>query len=351
MSDDAGGLRATKHDVDVFYQLGDWMTLIIALATPRFVIHVGDRLITMTDGRRFDSASNKCLIYQTKDAIVSIGYCGLAYLENIPTDQWIAQKLWGPDFLYRAPGRLAAHGFGSADPLDIGRALERLRSESEAALQRDRSGSDRRLQVLVSGWQWGRRGRPRPILNRLRSEITSGKVRCLTGRLDRYWHYTRIDGPNGPTRPLCLAAIPSGTSIIPNCLRGVQDRISTQKHLPQILLQACIDELRHQAKISAAVGPDCIWVYLPHSNQGTAQVGYVAQDVQPTIEMEYGQFSATYSPWLIGEGSYHTPTIMIGSQAVRLGPIDVRLDGGERSTVDGPTLVGASISQKRPSKP
>ncbi len=68
------------------------MTLILTLATPRYILQVSDRLVTRGDSR-FDPASNKIVIYHAKNALVAIGYSGLAYLEGVPTDQWIAQKL------------------------------------------------------------------------------------------------------------------------------------------------------------------------------------------------------------------------------------------------------------------
>jgi hypothetical protein len=43
----------------------------------------------------FDSSSNKALLYLCADAIVAIGYTGLAYLGDFPTDVWIANLLIG----------------------------------------------------------------------------------------------------------------------------------------------------------------------------------------------------------------------------------------------------------------
>jgi hypothetical protein len=42
-----------------------------------------------------DAVSNKVLVYRARNALVAIGYAGVAYVQGVPTDQWIAEKLWG----------------------------------------------------------------------------------------------------------------------------------------------------------------------------------------------------------------------------------------------------------------
>ena len=136
------------------------MTLVLTLVTTRYVMQVADRLVT-TDGKKFDPASNKSLIYLAKNAIVTIGYSGLAYLDGIPTDEWIAQTLWGKELPRRDDGRVAGHvlGGGGRQSIDIGRAIERVRSGSENALRKDRTPLKARfLQIVLAGWQWRRMG-------------------------------------------------------------------------------------------------------------------------------------------------------------------------------------------------
>src|SRR5437867_2015050 len=61
------------------------MTPIVSLASRRYVLQVGDRLVTRA-AHPFDPFSNKAVIYFARDAVVSISYTGLAYLESLPTD-------------------------------------------------------------------------------------------------------------------------------------------------------------------------------------------------------------------------------------------------------------------------
>lgn len=53
----------------------------------------------------FDPEANKTIVYVARDAIVSIGYTGRAYLEGRPTDQWIAEQLIGEEVASRARAR------------------------------------------------------------------------------------------------------------------------------------------------------------------------------------------------------------------------------------------------------
>lgn len=62
----------------------------------------------------FEPTANKTIVYFARDAHVSIGYAGQAYLEERPTDQWIAEQLISEDVNSRA--RVA----GWLIPLDAG---------------------------------------------------------------------------------------------------------------------------------------------------------------------------------------------------------------------------------------
>ena len=77
------------------------MTLHISLVPGHFVLQVSDRLVSVRRGTRvepFDQAANKTVIFFARDALVTIGYTGVAYLDGRPTDQWIAEKLSGERF-------------------------------------------------------------------------------------------------------------------------------------------------------------------------------------------------------------------------------------------------------------
>lgn len=68
------------------------MTLILTLVTPSQVLQVSDRLVTRGTSR-FDEFANKNVIFLAKNALVTIGYSGLAYLDGVPTDHWLAEQI------------------------------------------------------------------------------------------------------------------------------------------------------------------------------------------------------------------------------------------------------------------
>src|SRR5262249_10085532 len=128
-----------------------------------FVLQVSDRLLTQGE-KSFDPIANKNVLYVATDGIISLGYTGVAFLDGIPTDQWIAEKLTGAN----------AH-YGSRPGTPIGRLPEwysvgfekrALGSGFETVFSRQRVLPSTRLsfkfQIVV--WKWGRPKRPRAFL-------------------------------------------------------------------------------------------------------------------------------------------------------------------------------------------
>lgn len=70
------------------------VTLIVSLLTPDFVVQVGDTRVVLplaTGGVEWiDDFQNKLTYY---DGRAVFGYCGLACLENLRTDEWITREL------------------------------------------------------------------------------------------------------------------------------------------------------------------------------------------------------------------------------------------------------------------
>src|SRR5258708_26583621 len=102
------------------------MTLILSQASINYVLQVTDRLVTQHENvtqryNPFDPLANKNIVYCSKNSVVAIAYTGIAYIDDIPTDKWIAQQLIGePHERGRRMGPLRQH-------LDQGRAIDLLR--------------------------------------------------------------------------------------------------------------------------------------------------------------------------------------------------------------------------------
>ncbi len=87
------------------------MTLVISVATQRFIVHASDRLLTKRVAgkvRVHSDAENKSLIVSCRDALFIIGYTGSAYVGKVITDDWlagiIAAKDLTTDFMSCTPG-------------------------------------------------------------------------------------------------------------------------------------------------------------------------------------------------------------------------------------------------------
>ena len=129
------------------------MTLALTKVSANYVLQVSDRLVTRrSSGEQHDPFANKNIIYAAKDGIVVIAYAGLAYLDDVPTDEWIAERLWGEPFEYR-DGHPVALQLG-AKPKDIrlGPALRRLCGELQQTLRR-LSGEDVSFELTAAGWE------------------------------------------------------------------------------------------------------------------------------------------------------------------------------------------------------
>lgn len=78
------------------------MTKIIAVSSAGLMCHGADRLVS-AGGSSFDPLANKTLVYSAPDALAAISYTGSAYLEDLPTDEWLARALTGIDEEITAP--------------------------------------------------------------------------------------------------------------------------------------------------------------------------------------------------------------------------------------------------------
>jgi len=333
------------------------MTLVLSLLTTRYVMQVADRLVT-ADGKLIDPASNKSLIYLARNAIVAIGYSGLAYLDGIPTDEWIAQTLWGKEFPRHDDGRAVGHvlGMEGRQCIDIGGAIERIRSGCENALRKERVPlKEKFLQITLAGWQWRRVGTrlvSRPILDAVSSELQNGNIRCDVDRLPRHWQYERMLRDGKSCRPFRMVPIPLATDIPDARTSDLIARLEPIAHLADTARETLIKEIKKRAVSVPTIGKDCMCICIPFPSSKVLEAEYISSGWEPKISAKGEIYSASYSPWIIGPASLHAPAIILGEiHKVQLGPFIVHLRGPSPPKESGPRLIAASISQNRPPKP
>lgn len=316
------------------------MTLITAKASQWFAIQVTDRLLTRA-GAEFDPVSNKNVIYEAPDVLVAIGYTGDAYLDELPTDEWLAQTLIGETF-GSGEGRATAIRFG---PLPhwrhIGPALEMLRVRLVEALQRV-NARDRRFELMVTGWQWQRRRRPRPILLSLEKPpgVTTFTVRRSPRHLGLGGFFFGITPEQNVSADELLR--------MRIALRDVHSADDAERIL--------VNTVREVATRNPVVGPHCMSILIPPPWHPHVRVRYVSEEV-PTVgirgrndNLVRATAPAAYSPWVIGPRLVAAPSIMAGPTELGLGRYSVRLEA-PAMTGATPGLLGAMGAVERPPMP
>lgn len=137
------------------------MTLLLNAVVRQCAIHASDRLVSLRPSRRgqdakeWDAAANKSLIVVTTDSWLIISYTGLAYLEGVPTDDWIAGVVTGLDPTVRGlgfwdPGRLHVQEIADRITTRLGAVFALL----PKTLQREV------MEVHICGVQ---KAKPRPV--------------------------------------------------------------------------------------------------------------------------------------------------------------------------------------------
>jgi len=315
------------------------MTLILVRASQRYVLQVTDRLITR-DRAAFDELSNKSILYCARNAIVAVAYTGHAFLGDIPTDQWIVEKLTGTNFDQSL--KPPALSFVTLSPwLDIGRSLELLREKLDGAgaeVQKNLRPDWRRkpFVVVVAGWQWDKKGHTRPILAGLSKRANSETFGL--GYESRDWY---LGGR------FHLIAEPS-SNIGQARMHQLVDELSSKSiDETEMLL---VDTVRQVSACNPHVGPHCLSILILPPGMAQARIRYVpASPSNVILRSTSSEFVLTvaYSPWLIGPKMLAAPALISGKGSdASLGPYHVHIEGP-----DHPNMLNVMISQQRPKAP
>jgi hypothetical protein len=188
------------------------MTLILTLVTPFHVLQVSDRLVTTQSrtlgARTFDAFANKNLVFFARNALVTIGYTGLAYIDGAPTDHWLAEQLLDLSLPLEFGARMRTGPEVRLE--DIGRVVERVRTRLISTFTR--VGTPSVLQTFVfAGIQWNRRRTIRPMASIVSNSRGTPGLFLLREMVHRH-DFFPIRGPsNEMTLPLRLITAPRVT--------------------------------------------------------------------------------------------------------------------------------------------
>jgi len=299
------------------------MTLHITCISTRYTLQVSDRLVS---GGMHDPLANKNLIYSARDAIVTIGYTGLAYglspsNRDMPTDEWIAEQLWGQSIPRghdgARPVTIATARIGRW--LDIGQSVELLRSRLDNSVSRlKHSWSKLPFEVIIAGWQETRRHGVQPVLVQIIKR--EGNAPCAIERPARYWHLGHKVG---------LVAMPDGY-LPKNELADLGEMLRRSgPDESESRLARCI---RHVAsRHTCTVGPHSMSILLPPPGIAPIRVRFIP--AVPHFATFYSEkqnrqweLPVAFSPWVVGQNGFLAPSINVGESRVQLGSREIVIE-------------------------
>jgi hypothetical protein len=267
------------------------------------------------------SRFNKHVLFLAKDAVVSIGFTGLAHVEGVPTDAWIAEVLSGrPGTAHASYLELRGHGRRLYPPgwPDIGRALVRLRDAfsivfSNLRQQRRRHELAAGLAISIVGWQWKWRWhgetaqlRPlRPIVCRLlySAQPIPGFV---LERTARYWGWER--------NWWWLESMPPLPTQIRDKLKAELNRSVLPDRTVEGLLIDAIHEVARDPK--RGVSRDCLTISLVPARDPLVVVRYNPLPIARTASVETARVKGSPLPeshtgWIVTPGMTEPPRLLL----------------------------------------
>ncbi|MBA4000161.1 hypothetical protein [Brevundimonas sp.] len=313
------------------------MTLILTAVTPHMVLHLSDRLVTRDGWKIHDPMSNKTVVYRAKDGFLVIGYAGLAYQGVLPTDEWIAEQLWGAA-LPRHPDGRPVKSYGRAPARrDVGQVIQVLRKAIEGLT--DSNVDLYRLEVTVAGWQAVGKNRARPVL----ASITRGGGRTELSQAERRWPCDkkfRIAAIGAPLTPDTLAQ-----AVTP--FRGREAPSLTALALEKVLADLIRTEA---AKEKPTVGAHLLSVIVPRPDLGPPVCRFLPMSPHLAVLVGAGRtltVPVTHTPWFLGPGIIWPPSVEVGLCYLDLGTYEVEIQGAPASG----SLAGLSSSIRRTPPP
>ena len=284
------------------------MTLILTALTRKYVVQVGDRLVTAAQ-RVFDSRANKMIIYRSRDAIVTIGYSGLAFCGGRPTDQWIAETISGESQL----SGIALCDLCTYNNKDLGLAILDLhKSLHDLASNRSLEWM-MPIEICISGWHWKKRlARPTAII--LRKSRNSGVINFI--KLDRHW-----------LRERSFHVLDTGGWIFNSnenikLLKTVTMPIFLRGGTSGEMESALCDIIRQISLSTPGIGRDFMSVQIP-TPPGDVLVRYLIDGyTKPQIDSNTQEY---YSPFIVGREKILGPAATNVGATLCTGGINIKI--------------------------
>jgi hypothetical protein len=308
------------------------VTLILTRVSPRGALQVTDRLVTFAKGDPFDILANKNILYICRDAAVTIGYTGVAYIDRVPTDVFIAQQLSGLDLkkLFSVQVGLTPNQFR------IFEALQTLKRVLEGILPK---GPQLGFELIVAGFQRLPR-RVIPIFAVISYSLRgTTKLSFLPRHVSKLLQREKVYFQASP-----------GQNFPPHELSRLGHELQSSG-TPERAEKKMARAIQRISSTNPYVGSDCMSIFLGAKEDGSplARVRFLpsAQHaMEVSVEAERHRTAIAYSPWILSPSLVLAPSVMAGGWAAKIGSWTVELNAPESSVIRG--LLKA---QTRPLQP
>lgn len=227
-----------------------------------------DRLVTLQRAGKYDgdhnAYANKNIILRTADAILLLGFSGPAYIEDVPTDDWIASVLLlekiDPNIVMTLTRKRWKR---------VSSAIHALVVRLKAAGQLDA------IQLLLVGYRQTRRG-----LYPFNIRIKDGRIQGNMRRPQSY-QFRAIGQRTLHAELLQYVVQPSS-----DLYSGNAD--------PAVVFKQLTNLVRSVSAREPTVGADLMELYLPGHAPTEVHIAYRSRDLMTSF----------YSPWIISIGVY-----------------------------------------------
>jgi hypothetical protein len=304
------------------------MTLVLAVATPAYALHVSDRLVSK-GGAPHDPLANKTVVFRATDGLVAFGYTGPAFIEGVPTDTWLADAISGGCCVDDD----GAMRYGDFPVRDVGPTLrlvcQRLRDQPLF----QRFGGE----VSAGGWQWDGK-RESALVRDVLWVLHSG-----SGRLQ----WQQLVPRHAPERKEVFRMVWTGDwALTPKDWRQLLSEVGACGDEWQRVQQLLVRAIRQASdEKPGTIGRHCMSVLLRPWLFPNALVRFLPDG--PHQGTAFGETIGTaYSPWMVAPDAIHAPAVLVGGLACEQGPLTYELQAPE--VPETQTLKGAFQSQPRP---
>lgn len=304
------------------------MTLVLSAVCGYFVFHASDRLTTITPTKKnpdkaWDIHANKTVIVCGHNCWLVIGYTGLAYLDDRPTDEFIASVLAG--------GADLSSGMGMWSPGRILHYREITRSIEAAihdAYQRLPPGA-RKYPTIISGVGVQNR-KPRP---------THIAFRAVVGK-DGVQHQELGNRDQGR---FTFQTVPIG-SVNPSIIDNMRARLRQEgTESPEKFRDIMMDAVVETGKQSDVVGEDVMGVILEPLG-GKIRVHF--RTANPASQAELAMLATDSNdsadrpnistPYILAPGQFFSPAVATGGWSLHPSGVQIELTGFDKQTPSGP---------------